>query len=109
MVQVYVGMRRDGGPVGFWTYMMANRRNGAVYTGQTDNLAKRVQEHREGRIKGFTARYGCKTLVWAEWHETRNGAFRRERAIREWRRSWKLLLIEERNPTWRDMLDDYLG
>lgn len=107
--QVYVGMRRDGGPVGFWVYIMANRRNGAIYTGHTDNLGRRVRQHREGAIDGFTARYGCKILVWAEWHETRHGAFARERAIKEWRRSWKLLLIEERNPTWRDMLEEYLG
>ena len=98
---------RDG-PVGFWVYMMANRRNGAVYVGHTDNLWQRVQQHRNGAFEGFTKTYGCKTLVWAEWHETRPGAFRRERRIKEWRRSWKLLLIEARNPTWRDMLDDYI-
>jgi len=99
---------RDG-PTGFWVYIMANRRNGAIYTGHTDNLWKRVHQHRDGAHDGFTKRYGCKTLVWAEWHETRSGAFRRERRIKEWRRSWKLLLIEERNPTWRDMLDVYLA
>ena len=98
---------RDG-PVGFWVYIMANRRNGTVYTGHTDNLWQRVQQHRRGQFAGFTHRYGCKTLVWAEWHETRHGAFKRERRIKEWRRSWKLMLIEERNPTWRDMLDDYI-
>ena len=98
---------RDG-PIGFWVYIMANRRNGAIYTGHTDNLWQRVQQHRNGTFRGFTDTYGCKTLVWAEWHETRNGAFRRERRIKEWRRSWKLLLIEERNPTLADMLDVYI-
>ncbi|HYD27134.1 GIY-YIG nuclease family protein [Brevundimonas sp.] len=98
---------RDG-PTGFWVYIMANRRNGAIYTGHTDSLGRRVEQHRNGTFGGFTSQYGCKTLVWAEWHETRTGAFRRERRIKEWRRSWKLLLIEERNPTWRDMLEDYL-
>ena len=98
---------RDG-PVGFWVYIMANRRNGAIYTGHTDNLWKRVHQHRNGTHGGFTKQYGCKTLVWAEWHETRSGAFRRERRIKEWRRSWKLLLIEECNPTWRDMLEVYI-
>ena len=87
---------------------MANRRNGAIYTGHTDNLWKRVHQHRNGTHGGFTKRYACKTLVWAEWHETRGGAFRRERRIKEWRRSWKLLLIEERNPTWQDMLEVYI-
>ena len=99
---------RDG-PVGFWVYIMANHRNGAIYTGHTDDLGARVHQHRNGTLGGFTKQYGCKTLVWAEWHETRDGAFRRERRIKEWRRSWKLLLIEERNPTWRDMLKDYLA
>ena len=100
-------MARDG-PTGFWVYIMANRRNGEIYTGHTDNLWQRVQQHRNGVFDGYTKKYGCKTLVWAEWHETRHGAFRRERRIKEWRRSWRLLLIEERNPTWRDMLDDYI-
>lgn len=98
---------RDG-PTGFWVYIMSNRRNGAIYTGHTDNLWKRVHQHRDGAHDGFTKRYGRKTLVWAEWHETRSEAFRHERRIKEWRRSWKLLLIEERNPTWRDMLEVYL-
>lgn len=102
-------MRRDDAPVGFWVYIMANRRNGAIYTGHTDDLARRVHQHREGRISGFTQRYGCKTLVWAEHHDSRDAAFRRERAIKEWRRSWKLVLIEARNPTWRDMLLDYVS
>ncbi|RZI99765.1 MAG: GIY-YIG nuclease family protein [Brevundimonas sp.] len=102
-------MRRDGGPVGFWVYIMANHRNGAIYTGQTDDLGARVHQHREGLRPGFSKQYGCKTLVWAEWHETRDGAFKRERRIKEWRRSWKLMLIEDRNPTWRDMLESYLA
>ena len=105
--QVYAGMRKDGGPVGFWVYIMASRRNGTIYTGHTDDLGRRVHEHREGRIPGFTADNGCKILVWAEWHETREGAFVRERRIKNWRRSWKLLLIEEINPTWKDMLEYY--
>lgn len=96
------------GPTGFWVYIMANRRNGAIYIGHTDNLWQRVQQHRNVTFDGFTRKYGCKTLVWAERYETRHGAFLRERRIKEWRRSWKLLLIEERNPTWRDMLDDYI-
>lgn len=99
---------RDDGTEGFWVYIVANRRNGAIYTGHTDNLGRRIHEHAQGVWPGFTRDYGCKTLVWAEWYETRESAFRRERAIKEWRRSWKLRLIEERNPTWRDMLADYL-
>jgi putative endonuclease len=105
--QVLAGMRLDGGPVCFWVYMMANRRNGVVYTGHTDDLGRRVSQHREGLIPGFTQRHGCKTLAWAEWHETRECALIRERRLKEWRRSWKLLLIEEANPTWSDRLDHY--
>lgn len=106
--QVYAGMRRDGGPVGFWVYIMANRRNGTIYTGQTDDLGARVRQHREGSRPGFTRTYGCTLLVWAEWHETRLGAFQCERRIKEWKRAWKLRLIEAENPTWSDRLEHYL-
>ena len=107
--QVLAGLRRDGGPLGFWVYIMASGRNGTIYTGQTDDLARRVQQHREGALPGFTTTYGCKTLVWAEWHETRDSATTRERRIKEWRRAWKLRLIEDANPTWQDRLGDYLA
>lgn len=100
---------REDGTEGFWTYIMASRRNGTLYVGQTDNLGRRAYEHAMGLRRGFTRDYGCKILVWAEWHETREAAFRRERAIKEWRRSWKLRLIEEENPTWRDRLADFLA
>jgi predicted GIY-YIG superfamily endonuclease len=87
----------------FASYIVASRRNGTLYTGSTDDLAKRIWEHRDKIRPGFTAKYGVSTLVWYEWHETREGAFRRERQIKEWRRVWKLQLIERRNPTWRDL------
>jgi putative endonuclease len=107
--QVYAGMRRDGGPIGFWVYILASGRNGTIYIGQTDNLGRRVHQHRTAQRSGFSKDYDCKVLVLAEWHETRAGAFQRERRLKEWRRSWKLMLIEEKNPTWRDMLDYYLS
>ena len=88
----------------FWVYIMASRRNGTIYTGHTDDIWKRTAEHREGVCSGFATRYGCRTLVWAEPHETRESAFKRERSIKEWRRSWKLQLIEESNPDWLDIL-----
>ena len=90
----------------FYTYIVASKRNGTLYTGSTDDLAKRAYEHREKIRPGFTARYGVQILVWFESHETRGAAFRRERQIKEWRRAWKLRLIEERNPTWRDLYED---
>jgi len=92
----------------FYTYIVASRRNGTLYTGSTDNILKRAWEHREKVRPGFTAKYDVSILVWCEPHESREVAFRRERQIKEWRRSWKLRLIEERNPTWRDLSGDFL-
>ncbi len=93
----------------FHTYIMANRRNGTIYVGSTDGLVNRVVEHREKTRGGFTARYGLTRLVWYEPHDTRETAFRAERRIKEWRRSWKLMLVEAENPTWRDLLEDLVG
>ncbi|WP_310538674.1 GIY-YIG nuclease family protein [Phenylobacterium sp.] len=90
----------------FYTYILASQRNGTLYTGSTDDLAKRVFEHREKVRPGFTAKYGVDKLVWFESFELRENAFRRERQIKEWRRVWKLRLIEETNPEWRDLGDD---
>jgi putative endonuclease len=98
-----------GGSVVFHTYIMASRRNGTIYTGSTDALIKRVWEHKHKTRGGFTAKHEVNILVWYEPHDTREGAFRRERRIKEWRRSWKLLLIEEHNPTWRDLYDELVG
>jgi putative endonuclease len=92
----------------FHVYIVASRRNGTIYVGSTDNLAKRIWEHREKLRPGFTARYGVSTLVWYEPHDTRESAFNRERRIKEWRRPWKLRLIEKGNPAWRDLYEDLL-
>jgi putative endonuclease len=90
----------------FYTYILASQRNGTLYTGSTDDLAKRVFEHKEKVRPGFTSRYGVHLLVWFESFEMRETAFRRERQIKEWRRSWKLRMIEDQNPDWRDLNDD---
>ncbi|SJM60953.1 hypothetical protein FM111_07935 [Brevundimonas diminuta 3F5N] len=92
----------------FYTYILAGRRNGTLYTGSTDDLLKRVVEHRETLRGGFTARYDVSRLVWYEHHGTRDEAFRRERQIKEWRREWKLDLIERMNPAWDDLLPTLL-
>jgi putative endonuclease len=92
--------------VNFFVYIMASGPYGTLYTGQTDNLARRVHEHREKARGGFTAKYGVDKLVWFEAFELRENAFRRERRIKEWRRRWKIELIEAENPTWRDLGDD---
>ena len=92
----------------FFVYVLANRRNGTLYTGMTDNLARRVWEHRTSAVPGFTRKYGVKTLVWYELHDSRETAFQRERQIKKWNRAWKLELIEERNPSWRDLIDELM-
>jgi len=87
----------------FYTYIVASERNGTICVGHTDDLPRRIEEHR-GRIHdGFAAKHECTILVWYEVFESRDEAFRRERRIKEWRRSWKLMLIEAENPTWRDL------
>ena len=93
----------------FFTYIIASRRNGTLYTGSTDNLVKRISEHREKRFGGFSNKYGVAMLVWYEAHETRHAAFRRERQIKEWLRVWKLELIEKQNPAWNDLFDTLTG
>ncbi|MBA3880814.1 MAG: endonuclease [Sphingobium sp.] len=93
-------MERQG-----YVYIMASKRNGTLYTGVTSNLLKRVSEHREGVIDGFTKRYGCKMLVWFEVHDRIDEAIRREKQIKEWRRSWKLRLIESNNPDWNELFE----
>jgi putative endonuclease len=80
--------------------MMASRRNGTLYIGVTSDLTKRVYEHREGLISGFTRRYGCKLLVWYQVHDELDAARHRELQMKEWRRAWKLRVIEEMNPNW---------
>ena len=90
-------------------YMMASKRNGTIYIGVTSALAIRVWQHKSGVKKGFTDRYGCKTLVWYEQHESIVEAIIREKAIKKWRRKWKLALIEANNPQWRDLASAWYG
>ena len=93
----------------FYVYILASRPNSTLYIGMTDDLPKRVWMHRTGLLPGFTARYGVKTLVWYEPHETRESAFTRERQLKKWNRSWKLELIERTNSTWRDLYEELLN
>jgi putative endonuclease len=90
----------------FFIYMLASERNGTLYVGMTDDLVKRVWQHRTDALPGFTRKYNVKTLVWHETHESRESAFARERQIKKWNRSWKIKLIEESNPDWRDLWDE---
>jgi putative endonuclease len=86
-------------------YIMANRRNGTVYVGVTSDLITRAYEHREGLAPGFTRRYGCKTLVWYELHESMTAAIEREKQLKAGSRKRKLVLIEELNPEWKDLYE----
>ncbi len=92
--------------VSFYVYILASRRNGTLYIGMTDDLVRRVWQHREGLMPGFTKDHGVKLLVWYEQHERRESAFTRERQMKKWNRAWKLQVIEAANPTWRDLWDE---
>ena len=89
-------------------YILASRRNGTLYTGVTSDIVKRVWEHKNDLVEGFTKRYGVHQLVWFEMHETMESAIRREKAIKGWKRQWKLELIEQSNPDWKDLYPSLL-
>jgi putative endonuclease len=89
-------------------YLLASGRNGTLYVGVTSNLLTRVWVHKQGLVDGFTKRYGVHTLVWYEMHESMDLAIQREKAIKEWKRRWKLELIEKTNPQWRDLYEEPL-
>lgn len=84
-------------------YILASRRNGTLYTGVTSNLPQRIWQHKNGLGDGFTAKHNVHTLVWFEQHETMVSAITREKAIKAWKRNWKVELIEASNPVWRDL------
>jgi putative endonuclease len=86
-------------------YIMANKRNGTLYTGVTSDLPKRAWQHREGLLPGFSERYGCKLLVWYERHDVMTSAIEREKQIKGGSRKKKLALIEASNPQWRDLYE----
>ena len=89
-------------------YLLASKRNGTLYAGVTSNLVKRVWEHKNNIVEGFTRKYEVHTLVWYEVHETMESAIQREKAIKHWKRAWKIKVIEEINPQWQDLYTDLL-
>jgi putative endonuclease len=97
-------MTREFAPA---VYILASRRNGTLYVGVTANLLQRVAQHRQGGDNSFTAQYGVKTLVWFEQHGDMAEAILREKRIKKWNRAWKLNLIEDANPEWRDLATDF--
>jgi putative endonuclease len=90
----------------FYVYIMANKRNGTIYIGVTNDLARRVYEHREGLIEGFTSRYGLKMIVYYEVFDSVSLAIQRETSLKRWPRRWKLALIEKINPQWKDLAEE---
>jgi putative endonuclease len=84
-------------------YILASKRNGTLYIGVTSDPIKRIWEHRNNVVEGFTKSYGVHLLVWYELHENMESAIRREKALKEWNRGWKLRLIESGNPEWNDL------
>ena len=84
-------------------YMLASRRLGTLYVGVTSDLIKRIWQHRQDSARGFTRRYRVHDLVWFEQHGAMLDAIAREKAIKEWKRDWKIALIEQTNPEWRDL------
>lgn len=89
--------------MGYFTYLLASRKYGTLYVGVTNNLARRITEHREGKGSEFTRKYRVHLLVHAEEHGEIEDAIRREKAIKEWKRAWKIQLIEKSNPEWIDL------
>ena len=87
-------------------YIMASKRNGTLYIGVTSNLVGRVYQHKAETFEGFTKRYGVKTLVWYQVTEDIYAAIYREKQMKKWNRAWKLKVIEEMNPDWRDLSED---
>ena len=90
-------------------YILASGRNGTLYIGVTSDLVKRIWQHRTNSVPGFTERYGVHTLVFWELHASMEAAITREKRLKKWERSWKLRLIEEGNPQWRDLWEDIVG
>jgi len=87
----------------YWVYILASKIGGAIYIGVTNDLVRRVYEHRQGFVEGFTKRYQIKTLVYFEQHTDIEAAIRREKRLKKWNRAWKVRLIEESNPNWDDL------
>ena len=90
----------------YWTYILASKRNGTLYVGVTNDLHRRVREHKHNQDHGFTSRYKVHRLVWCEEHSQIGDAIHREKQIKKWRRAWKLELIEHVNPQWHDLFHD---
>lgn len=93
-------------PKTLYVYILAKARNSTFYVGLTSDLISRVHQHRSEAVPGFTSRYGVKSLVYYEIHDNPEAAITREKRLKRWNRAWKMRLIEEMNPGWRDLYHD---
>ena len=89
-----------------YVYILCSKRNGTLYIGVTSDLVKRIYEHRNNLVDGFTKKYNTHRLVWYEVHESAESAITREKQIKKWKRAWKLKLIEQTNPKWIDLYEN---
>ena len=94
---------QNGAMKGGWVYIMTNKRHGTLYVGVTSDVRRRAWQHREGMADGFTKRYALNRLVYVERHDDIREAIRRERRLKHWPRQWKINIIEEDNPEWRNL------
>jgi len=91
----------------YYVYILASAKNGTLYIGVTDDLRRRITEHKEGLVEGFTTRYDVKALVYFEETSSIEDAIAREKQLKHWNRAWKVELIEKNNPGWRDLSADW--
>jgi putative endonuclease len=89
----------------YYVYILASARNGTIYIGMSNDLVRRVWEHKEGAVEAFTRKYGVHRLVYFEPYDDVRNAQQRERTLKHWKRDWKIALIEKNNPEWRDLYD----
>ena len=91
--------------MGYYVYILASRRDGAIYVGVTNDIVRRIYEHRTKVIQGFTSKYNITRLVWFEIYEDPISAISREKELKKWKRAWKVELIEAQNPQWNDLYE----
>ena len=89
----------------YYVYILRSKRNGTLYTGVTSDIVKRVYEHKQNVVEGFTKKYNIHMLVWYEIHDSAESAINKEKQIKKWKRTWKLKLIEKDNPEWIDLYE----
>ena len=100
-----VAAKSQDGPRSYWVYILASKPGGTLYVGVTNDLMRRVHQHKTGEGAAFTRKYGVCLLVYAEEHHDIEQAIAQEKRLKKWRRAWKLQLVQEHNPGWTDLYD----